>query len=83
MDGEADGNLYGTIYDFHDVTIAFASSTVNVKLALLHYLLGKHVYIPGAFVQPSQFTNACLSFATMYAATQKKGAEVHTFILLS
>ena len=32
LDGKADGNLYGKIYDFHDVTIVFASPTVNVQL---------------------------------------------------
>ena len=51
LDGKADGNLYGKTHDFHYVTIVFASPTVNVQLCLLHYLLGRHVYIPGACVQ--------------------------------
>ena len=47
LDSKADGNLYGKTYDFHVVTTVFAGLTVNVQLLLLHYLLGRHVYIPG------------------------------------
>ena len=32
LDGKADGHLYRKIYDFHDVTIVFASPPVNVQL---------------------------------------------------
>ena len=32
LDGKVGGNLCGNIYDFHDVTIVFASPTVNVQL---------------------------------------------------
>ena len=72
LDSKADGNLYGNIYAFHVVTTVLAGPTVNVQLLSLHYLLGRHVYIPGASVQFSHFIDACLSFVTMYAATQKR-----------
>ena len=51
LDGKADGNLFGKMHAFHDVTTVFASPTVNVQLCLLHSLVGRHVYIPGASVQ--------------------------------